>query len=160
MDQAICTTDFKFSSDVLQLIDYYEEECDNTNCPKKIERISDTKIGLAKELIKIYDENETDYNFNIRNSKRKTDYKLVCKALNKGKIPEEMKTQINPIKYNKHKRCNIKRIVRLIHLLKVASYMGKRAFENFVVIPDINYVLNIIEKDEFQDLKYLTNEVA
>ena len=46
MDQAICTTDFKFSSDVLQLIDYYEEECDNTNCPKKIERISDLSFTV------------------------------------------------------------------------------------------------------------------
>ena len=155
MDQAIYTTDFNFSSDVLQLIDYYEEKFYSETEKNNSERTIDTKIGLAKNLIKIYEQNETDYNFNIRNDNRRSDYNCVCKALNSGRICDNVRYQIRPSKYKNHKRCNIKKIVRLIHLLKVASCMGKRAFETFILVPDISYALNVIEKDEFEDLKYL-----
>lgn len=151
--------EYCFKPETMQLIEYYENVFQIEQVHKNSRFIGD-RIQWVKELISEYDTTEADYNYNIRISKRNKDYNVVCKTLSHGKLPDEIKRSVLPSKYKNIKRCDVKKITRVIHLLKIAQSMGKKAFHKFILIPDVNYILSIIEKDSFGDLKYLFTNVA
>ena len=150
--------DYHFSERTLLIIEYYEEMFDISQLRLEPERL-DNRVRWVNELIAEYDESETDYNKDMRLENAHKNYNFVCKSLNDGKLPIDVRNVIYPKKYKEYRHCTVKQIAITIHLLKVAQKMGRKAFQKFILIPDVSYILGVIEKDNLGDLKYL-NEVA
>lgn len=144
----------EFSEETMLVIEEYERKFRTNQVKLPKERV-ENRIKWIQELIAEYDASEKEYNMLERQKNSHKYIKAIWKTLDCGKLPLEIKNSVKPIKYGNAKRCNVKQISKMIHILKEAKNMGKKAFNKFILIPDVNYILNVIEKNEFKDLEYL-----
>ena len=148
--------DYEFSEETKLIIEEYERKIRVKQVKLPKERM-DNRIRWVQNLISEYDRSEQEYNMVLRIQNSHKYVKAIWNALDHGKLPENIKAEIKPKRYKDQKRCNVKQISKVIHLLKEAQTMGKKAFEKFLFIPDVNYILNVIEKNAFHDIEYLLN---
>lgn len=159
---------YGFSDETNLIIMDFEKKLEKEK--KEISKITKNKLKFINKLISRYNEileiakNNTNLNkiviingrksmiskYDVRNS----DIKQIKRAIQTNSF--DNKAEYKRVECNgsitRKKRYKPYRIKRLARLLKAAKETDYNLFQNFIKIPDVNYALEVIRKNEFGDL--------
>lgn len=161
---------YDFSEETNLIILDFERKLERER--KEVSKVTKNKLKFINKLISRYnaiieiaksDINLNKYKVIVVNGKKNIVSKYQIRNSDITQIKHAIQTNSfdNKAEYKRveedgeikrKKRYKPYRIKRLARLLKAAKETDYSLFQNFIKIPDVNYALEIIKKDEFGDL--------